>query len=214
MKKYLPKIITALSIVIFLIALSIMVVGTIAIKRNEPLYIFGRAVTAIPTGSMKGDLEDSLDIGDLAIIKRGSYEDIKIGDVVVFQQPITDDINILVIHRVIDIKDQGLVTKGDAISTPDQGFVTEDEYQGLYVSKITWLKPIVTTVTTSLGKTVIFGLITVLLLGLLLSEIVHIIKTISHTQKEELDKKTQEEIERLKEIEKQKVIEETLQKKE
>jgi signal peptidase len=214
LKKYLPKIITALSIAIFLIALSIMVVGTIAIKRNEPLYIFGRAVTAIPTGSMKGDLEDSLDIGDLAIIKRGSYEDIKIGDIVVFQQPITDDINILVIHRVIDIKDQGLVTKGDAISTPDQGFVTEDEYQGLYVSKITWLKPIVTTVTTSLGKTVIFGLITILLLGLLFSEVIHIIKTISHTQKEELDKKTQEEIERLKEIEKQKVIEETLQKKE
>ena len=214
MKKYLPKIITALSIAIFLIALSIMVVGTIAIKRNEPLYIFGRAVTAIPTGSMKGDLEDSLDIGDLAIIKRGSYEDIKIGDIVVFQQPITDDINILVIHRVIDIKDQGLVTKGDANTSPDQGFVTEDEYQGLYVSKITWLKPIVTTVTTSLGKTVIFGLITILLLGLLFSEVIHIIKTISHTQKEELDKKTQEEIERLKEIEKQKVIEETLQKKE
>ena len=199
---------------IFLIALSIMVIGTIAIKRNEPLYIFGRAITAIPTGSMEGDLEDSLDIGDLAIIKRGSYEDIKIGDIVVFQQPITDDINILVIHRVIDIKDQGLVTKGDANSTPDQGFVTEDEYQGLYVSKITWLKPIVTTVTTSLGKTVIFGLITILLLGLLFSEVIHIIKTISHTQKEELDKKTQEEIERLKEIEKQKVIEETLQKKE
>ena len=101
---------------------------------------------------MKGDLEDSLDIGDLAIIKRGSYEDIKIGDIVVFQQPITDDINILVIHRVIDIKDQGLVTKGDANTTPDQGFVTEDEYQGVYVSKITWLKPIVTTVTTSLGE--------------------------------------------------------------
>lgn len=199
---------------IFLIALSIMVIGTIAIKRNEPLYIFGRAITAIPTGSMEGDLEDSLDIGDLAIIKRGSYEDIKIGDIVVFQQPITDDINILVIHRVIDIKEQGLVTKGDANSTPDQGFVTEDEYQGLYVSKITWLKPIVTTVTTSLGKTVIFGLITILLLGLLFSEVIHIIKTISHTQKEELDKKTQEEIERLKEIEKQKVIEETLQKKE
>lgn len=214
MKKYLPKIITAISIIIFIMALSIMVIGTVAIKRNEPLYIFSRAVTAIPTGSMKGDLEDSLDIGDLAIIKRGSYEDIKIGDIVVFQQPITDDINILVIHRVIDIKDQGLVTKGDANSTPDQGFVTEDEYQGLYVSKITWLKPIVTTVTTSLGKTVIFGLITVLLLGLLLSEIVHIIKTISHTQKEELDKKTQEEIERLKELEKQKIIEETLQKKE
>jgi signal peptidase len=199
---------------IFLIALSIMVIGTIAIKRNEPLYIFGRAITAIPTGSMEGDLEDSLDIGDLAIIKRGSYEDIKIGDIVVFQQPITDDINILVIHRVIDIKEQGLVTKGDANSTPDQGFVTEDEYQGLYVSKITWLKPVVTTVTTSLGKTVIFGLITILLLGLLFSEVIHIIKTISHTQKEELDKKTQEEIERLKEIEKQKVIEETLQKKE
>jgi len=199
---------------IFLIALSIMVIGTIAIKRNEPLYIFGRAITAIPTGSMEGDLEDSLDIGDLAIIKRGSYEDIKIGDIVVFQQPITDDINILVIHRVIDIKEQGLVTKGDANSTQDQGFVTEDEYQGLYVSKITWLKPIVTTVTTSLGKTVIFGLITILLLGLLFSEVIHIIKTISHTQKEELDKKTQEEIERLKEIEKQKVIEETLQKKE
>ncbi|MDD3068324.1 MAG: signal peptidase I [Acholeplasmataceae bacterium] len=214
MKKHLPKIITALSIMIFLIALSIMVIGTIAIKRNEPLYIFGRAVTAIPTGSMEGDLEDSLDIGDLAIIKRGNYEDIKIGDIVVFQKPITDDINILVIHRVIDIKEQGLVTKGDANSTQDQGFVTEDEYQGLYVSKITWLKPVVTTVTTSLGKTVIFGLITILLLGLLFSEVIHIIKTISHTQKEELDKKTQEEIERLKEIEKQKVIEETLQKKE
>ncbi|NCC55588.1 MAG: signal peptidase I [Erysipelotrichia bacterium] len=214
MKNHLSKILTVLSIAIFILALSIMVIGTTAIKRNEPLYIFGRAVTAIPTGSMEGDLEDSLEIGDLAIIKRGSYDDIEIGDVIVFQQLISDDLYILVIHRVIDIKDQGFVTKGDANTSPDQGFVTEDEYQGVYVSKITWLKPIVSIITTSLGKTVIFGLITVLLLGLLLSEIVHIIKTISHAQKDELDKKTQNEIDRLKEIERQKVIDETLNKKE
>ncbi|MBN2268766.1 MAG: signal peptidase I [Acholeplasmataceae bacterium] len=212
MKKHLPKIITTLSVVIFMIALSIMVIGTIAIKRNEPLYLLGRAVTAIPTGSMEGNLEDSLAIGDLAIIKKGNYEDVKIGEIVVFQQPVSDDINILVIHRVIDIKEEGFVTKGDANPGPDQGFVTEEEFQGVYVSKITCLRPIVTVITTSLGKTIIFGLITILLLGLLFSEIIHIIKTVSSSQKEEIQNKAQLEIEQLKEIERQKIIEEEIKK--
>jgi signal peptidase len=191
-----------------------MVIGTVAIQKNEPLYVLGRAMTAIPTGSMSGNLEDSLEIGDLAIIERGNYEDIKIGDIIVFQQPITDDVNILIIHRVIDIKDEGLVTKGDANQNADRGFVTSDEYQGVYVSKVTWLRPIVTVITTSFGKTIIFGLITLLLLGLLLSEVVHIIKTISITQKEEIEKKSKEEIERLKQIERESIIKEELHKKE
>ena len=66
---------------------------------------------------MIGDQPDSLEPGDIAILQSGNFDQVSIGDVVVYQ----DQVNIsgsiksiLIIHRVVDINSDGsLVTKGD-----------------------------------------------------------------------------------------------------
>jgi len=212
MKKRIAQVITLLTIGFFVIAFLIMVIGTIAIKQNEPLFIFNRAITAIPSGSMQGNLEDSLEIGDLAIIKKGSYEEVEIGDIIVFQQTITDQYEFLIIHRVVDKTQEGYVTKGDANNAIDKGYVTEDNYQGIYISKITWLRPIVRNITSNLGRSIIFASIILCLLIFLIFELTHLVKMISDKQKEDIKRKSHGEIERLKQQEVEKIIKEELSK--
>lgn len=185
MKKAFPKILSALSILIFVFAIMIMILGTIAVRNNKPLYIFNYSITAIPTPSMEGNKTDSLHVGDLAIIKKLDYESIKIGDIIVYQK---QNPNILVIHRVVEETPNGFITKGDNNLSPDQGFVTKAEYQGTYVNKITNLKWLTNLITNGGNKKFIFLAIVIILLILLISEFIHIIKQISNNQKEEIKK--------------------------
>jgi signal peptidase I len=64
-----------------------------------------------PTDSMKPTLE----VGDLVIVEAVSYSSIHVGEVIVYQPPIpgggcaSEDI----VHRVVNITSEGLITQGD-----------------------------------------------------------------------------------------------------
>ncbi len=184
-----------------------MVIGTIAIRQNKPLYVFCRALTAIPTPSMEGDLDDSLHVGDLAIIRKGQFSEVEVGNIIVFQGTY-QSYEFLIIHRVIEITDEGFITQGDANSRPDDGFVTEETYQGIYVSKITWLRPVANFVTDGSGRTLIFGLIVIILIIVLFTEMLHILRTITRTQKEQVEQRYDAEVKAFIQHEKERLEEE------
>ena len=211
MKKIFAIIITTISILIFVLSITIMVLGTTATKNNKLLYIGNYSFSIIPTSSMEGTLEDSLFPGDIAIIKKGSFNEVEIGDIVVFQSQISG-LNALIIHRVIDIEDTGeLITQGDNPITnpqPDSGSVLESEYQGTYSSKISLLRPIVILMFSSRGF--IFLILFFIILVMLILEIVHIMKTIQEEKKKLDDQKHLDEMEALIEAEKKKIYEEIL----
>ncbi|HBG32361.1 MAG TPA: signal peptidase I [Acholeplasmataceae bacterium] len=211
MKKIFAIIITTISILIFVLSITIMVLGTTATKNNKLLYIGNYSFSIIPTSSMEGTLEDSLFPGDIAIIKKGSFNEVEIGDIVVFQSQISG-LNALIIHRVIDIEDNGeLITQGDNPITnpqPDSGSVLESEYQGTYSSKISLLRPIVILMFSSRGF--IFLILFFIILVMLILEIVHIMKTIQEEKKKLDDQKHLDEMEALIEAEKKKIYEEIL----
>ena len=120
--KYLVK---SLTIAFFLLAFYILIFGSIARKNNQLLSIFGYSYSSVPTNSMSGDNSDSFDAGSFIISKKVKFENIKVGDIIIFQ-----DKNILVVHRVVDINDDGsLVTKGDNNDSIDANFVTKNNYQ-------------------------------------------------------------------------------------
>ncbi|MDO9629522.1 MAG: signal peptidase I [Acholeplasmataceae bacterium] len=151
MKKIISVIMTTLAILIFLFALSIMFIGSRAMKENEPLFIFGYSFSIVPTDSMIGDASDSLDVYDIAIIKQSLFADIEIGDVIVFQSEI-QGVEVLVIHRVVGLHpDGGFETKGDNNASVDFNPVTEENYQGSFHGKITFLKPIASLAANSRG---------------------------------------------------------------
>lgn len=209
MKKTLSIVFTSLAIFIFVLSIVVMVIGARAIRQNEPLFIGGYSFSIVPTDSMVGDNPDSLDPWDIAIIRKTTFDEIEIGDVIVFQSEINNK-PILVIHRVVGLHpDGGYETKGDHNTSVDMNPVNETNFKAIYTAKITFLKPIAQLA--AVQKNLIFGVLSVLLLGMVVSETIHIIKITKKSQEEKL-KKEQEE--RIKEALYQEVLQEELEKKE
>lgn len=208
MKKIISLVFTSLAILIFLFAIGIMFIGTSAMRNNEPLFVFGYSFSIIPTDSMVGDKPDSLDVYDIAIIKKSSFDEIDYLDVIVFQSEFQGK-DILVIHRVVgDHHEGGYETKGDNNASVDPNPVTEDNYQGTFHGKITFLKPLASLAANSRG--IIFILLSVVLVAMVVSETLHIIKTIKHDKEEKLKRELDENIQDIETQEKQKLYEEIL----
>lgn len=208
LKKIISITVTTLAILIFLFSIGIMFIGTAAMRNNEPLYIFGYSFSIVPSESMIGDAPDSLDVYDIAIIKKSSFEDIEIGDVIVFQSEY-QGIDILVIHRVVGPHlDGGFETQGDNNLSVDTNPVTEENYQGTMSGKITFLKPIASLAANS--RNVIFLILSLVLVVMVITETLHIIKTVKHDKEEKLKLEFDKNLEDLKALEKEKLYQEIL----
>jgi signal peptidase I len=210
MKKTLTIVITGVALLILMFSIIIMFMGSRAIQDNEPLYIFGYSFAVVaPTGSMIGDQPDSLDNYDIAIIRQGSFDEIEIGMVIVFQTEFNSDDKILVIHRVIGLHpDGGYETKGDNNPSVDQEPVTQENFQGIYVNKITFLRPLSQLASNS--KNTIFLVLILVLAILLVSEVMNIIKHIQHEKQAELTAQAQKEIEAIQTLDKERMYQEIL----
>ena len=177
-------------------------------RNNEPLYIFGYSFSIVPTDSMIGDEPDSLDVYDIAIIRDSSFDDIEIGDVIVFQSEI-QGVDVLVIHRVVGLHyEGGYETKGDNNASVDVNPVTAENYQGSFNGKITFLKPLASLAANS--RDLIFIGLSVILVVMVVTETMHIIKTVKHDKEEKLKKELDENLESLKALEKEKLYQEIL----
>lgn len=97
-------------------------------KNDEEVFIFGYKPYIILTGSMEPELQ----VNELVIIKKTTYDKIKIGDIINFYAPGIDK---TVCHRVIDINEAGMYTKGDNNNREDLLTITEDNFVGKMVFK-------------------------------------------------------------------------------
>ena len=95
------------------------------------LYLIGPIrLCFVPSGSM----EPNVPTWSLCVINaRTPYEDIEVGDIVVYTRQ-RDGLRI--IHRVVEIRDDALVTKGDANQIDDGPSVTPDNLYGKYLFHI------------------------------------------------------------------------------
>ncbi|MFA5471078.1 MAG: S26 family signal peptidase [Acholeplasmataceae bacterium] len=215
MKKIFTGIFSGLAILIFIASILLMVSGTIALRRNEPVFIFGRALAVVPTDSMVGNQPDSLDINDMVLVKKATIDEVEMFDVIVFQGVNGSGAPILVIHRVIGKTEEGLITQGDnndEIDQPDyQDYVTEENFQGIFQSKITFLKPVAQLMNSS--KSLIFGGLAIVLTIMLISELIHLVRTYQSEKNEALEKAHEAEIDALKEAQRQALLEEILKEK-
>lgn len=98
----------------------LLVVGTAFLLNSR---IGGIQVYDVyPTASMRPTLE----VGDLVIVEAVPYTNIHLGDVIVFQPPIPGGgcSSEVIVHRVVNITSEGLITQGDNRFTnphPDEG---------------------------------------------------------------------------------------------
>lgn len=108
------KIILIVFLIGFIICFGSIVYQKKVLKSLMP-NLFGYAGGTIVSGSM----EPNIKIGDYVIVSvNGGYD---VGDVVMFKRG-----NSYIAHRVIEVFDDGIITKGDANDTEDKKISKDD----------------------------------------------------------------------------------------
>jgi len=114
-----------------------------------------------------GSMVPTLNVGDLIVVQGGlNVNDViaeyETGDIVVFHKPRNPDE--LIVHRAVESKSDGLVTKGDHNSSPDYWTVTDEELVGKVVSIVPYVGWIPLKVHEPIGMAIILLVIVVLIL--------------------------------------------------
>lgn len=78
-----------------------------------------------PLVVISGSMEPNLKIGGIIYYHEKNYEDYEVGDVLVYR--LNNDI---ISHRIYDITENGIITKGDANNTYDNFLVLENQILG------------------------------------------------------------------------------------
>ena len=95
-------------IFVFLIMIILIYLFEIKVMKEKYLNLFGYAFFEVLTGSM----EDTINIGDMVVINITQY--VKVNDIIAFEE----DEN-LIIHRLVNIEEDKVITKGDANNEED-----------------------------------------------------------------------------------------------
>ncbi len=85
---------------------------------------FGYGVSVVLSGSM----EPTLHVNDIVVIRE--TDTVQVGDIIVYQ-----DKDSLVIHRVIEVSGDSIITKGDANNAADEA-ITQTQVKGVMVASI------------------------------------------------------------------------------
>jgi hypothetical protein len=198
MKKIPIYLISILTVFIFIMAFYIMVFGSIAISNNQLVNIFGYSYSIVPTGSMAGDREDSIQEGDVIIIKLSKYENANVEDIIHFYSV---DNGFFITHRAINITEAGIITQGDAVPEPDTEIVTPEMYRGIVISSFSFF---------NIGnllsyRNLIFLVIILIILFVLIREVVKIIITLRKAQIEQYEKRLEAEKKQMIDIEMERI---------
>ena len=118
---------------------------TVILNINKPddAYIFGKyKPILVMSGSMDGDGNDStpahyMKVGSIVIAEKTSYDKVKVGDVITFSAD-----NQYVTHRVAEITEKGIITKGDANSVSDGNVLGPESIKAKVISVWNWAAPI------------------------------------------------------------------------
>lgn len=194
------KLVTGISILLCIIFsfmlvcnMTIIIKGTLYPER--PPSVLGITPMVVLSGSMSGDAEDHIEVGDLIFVGKTEAEELEVGDVIAFMEG-----KVVVTHRIIEIQrdENGVLlftTKGDANNAQDQRPVTESNLVGIYKARIPKVGDFALFLQTPMGMVLFIGL------PLLAFIIYDIIRRQQYARKE--SKKTAEleaELERLRKL--------------
>ena len=148
------KIIKKIIFSLFLLISFVYIFIIVSPKIIKGFYPFGIKTAVILTGSM----EPTLNINDFVIMKKPNS--IKVGNIVSYKVNNSDN---EVLHRVIKVNNNEIITKGDANNTEDQA-INKNQVTGIYICKIKFLGNVISFI----KKPIVFSSIITLLLILLL----------------------------------------------
>lgn len=115
--------------VVFYIFLALIVLSAVFLfirgRQSEPTFVLGRTYLWVKTGSMKPTIDER----SYVLVREADGEAYEVGDVIVFPCPDPESpvYGSLIIHRVVEVTDDGYHTKGDSkMSVMDPWTVAPD----------------------------------------------------------------------------------------
>jgi len=154
------KFLKAVKVVINTLTAIIIVIGVTFLV----LFAVGIQPFVVESGSM----EPNIKVGSVSFVnKHVKYEEIKVNDVIAFKTASGKEAT----HRVVEITDEGLQTKGDSNEVVDEIVTTRDNYIGKNVFSIPKIGYIVKETQKPRGRIVLITFVIVMLLaGILIGE--------------------------------------------
>lgn len=107
--------VTALVLVCLVLGVNLYLWNARSLTGNALPMPFGYGAALVLTGSM----EPTFRADDLIFVKEA--DTFEVGDIVVYQSG-----SLLVVHRIVEITEDGIITKGDANNAPDEPVAPED----------------------------------------------------------------------------------------
>ena len=125
-KKIILRTISGICIVIVIMAMVLIVMGTVSIRKGKLMNAFGYSYSIVASPSM----EPAIKTGAIIISKHSAFEDVEIGDIIIYWSA---KYNRYIVHRVVNQIDGKLEMKGDNNTAIDEEYVTENNYYGTVV---------------------------------------------------------------------------------
>lgn len=182
--------------IVTVIALTLIYVLVIS-SKGEPAFIFGRSAMWVKTNSMEPQIPQKSYI----LVKQATADDVKVGDVIVFESDAAGIAGQLNTHKVIEISSDRsrfytmAVNGGIKDKTPAQA----SKIKGIYIKNLPVMTFIGRFLSTTYGIMLTVGLIFVLTLATFLPDITEAIKQNAQKKKQSrLDELVKSEVEKLK----------------
>jgi signal peptidase len=120
--------------------------GNIILGLVVCFALFAVLIPSVFSGSLaivrSSSMEPAMRAGALAVMLPVDAEDVKVGDIIVFNPPWDSDPDVTVSHRVIGVYDDGQLrfdTKGDALEQSDPYYVPAASVHGKMLFSIPYL---------------------------------------------------------------------------
>ena len=117
------KIIVNIVMVLTVLLLGFTVISVVFFNQKD-MYLFGYKPYVISSESMAPVYKKNC----VVLIKKNTYDTVEVGDLIAFKAHQIGDRPAF--HRVVEITEQGFITKGDAVKERDNQVVTRDDFLG------------------------------------------------------------------------------------
>ncbi len=182
-----------ISYAVMIVCLVFVAAAFISASAQKPMFLFGRSVVWVQTGSMEGTIPARSFIS----VKKASGDDVKKGDIIMFYSRDPQIYGKLNTHRVVDIDENGdFVTKGDANAANDGYTVKKSDVVGIYSNNLPVMTFVGRVMYSDAGIFIIIGIFVVCIAVGYVPDIVAAVKENKKKAEEEKQKLIRESIER------------------
>ncbi len=158
--------IISLTVITILLTCYMLICNIVAVRKERPVSYFGYSYSYVPTDSMY----PAIKAGDSIIFKDVSYDEVLVGDIIVYKSSEGETKGLYIVHRVIEIRADGIIVKGDNNPIADDEIVTESKLIGKYVRTFNLLN----IGKLASNKSIIYGILVIFFAIIILSESVNI----------------------------------------